>query len=68
MLIHKTDSEVTALFLQRQVGSGAIFFPEEPVQLAVAHRHPESKASGHHAKNGANVTLINHSMQIWEEV
>ena len=70
MLIHKTDSQKSLLFFFNARSEAVQFsFPEEPVcnwQLLIDTQNP--RLSGHHAKDGANVTLINHSMQIWEEV
>ena len=70
MLIHRTDSQKSLLFFFNARSEAVKFyFPEEPVcnwQLLIDTENP--KTAGHQTKVSANVTLINHSMQIWEEV
>jgi len=70
MLIHKTESQNSLLFLfNARPESTKFHFPKEPVckwRLLINTQNP--KISGHEAKDGATVTLIDRSMQIWEEV
>ena len=70
MLIHRTDSQKSLLFyFNARSEAVKFYFPEEPVcnwQLPIDTQNPGT--AGHQTMVGANVTLINHSMQIWEEV